>query len=109
MVNIDKVIEKGMNENKDCHNILLMGDFNFPHHDWTIDDYPSGESSDAFQTRILLDMTDKWFMSNVVRKPTRNCNILDLCFSNNDSLISSYEILCDNNLSDHNVIIFDTT
>ena len=79
-----------MNENKECHNLVLMGDFNFPQNDWTNEEYPSGNSNIAVQTRMLLDITDKWFMTNQIKKPTRDRNILELVFSNNDTVISEF-------------------
>ena len=65
-------------------NIIITCDFNFPNTEW------DSISISCNQMAKLKDLTDSLFLRQYVMSPTRNQNILDLVFSN-DELIASVE------------------
>ena len=84
--------------------LLLTGDLNFPIVNWDSLDISGGTSSDRRQASALLNFFQEHFMEQVVRKPTRGNNILDLVATNDHELISRVEIL-DTPISDHKIMI----
>ena len=63
--------------------IYILGDFNLPSIDWEYCTVKSGvvcENPEA--TKLLLDFMDRNFFTQVVTKPTRGNNTLDLIFTN---------------------------
>lgn len=97
--------EKNLQEN-----IIILGDYNFPHLKWnTYDDkiiptIISGSSVDnQLQASKLIDFTDSLFCEQLITSPTRGKNTLDLIFSNNEDLISDITI-SETEISDHNLI-----
>ena len=98
-------------------NFYITGDFNLNFlEDWS-DDLLQGFrdtivrregeviSEDKFQAQNLLNMCDKWNLSQSVRVPTREDNILDLILVNSPELIKDIETVVNSKLSDHNLII----
>ena len=86
-----------------CHHngrMVLCGDFNFPQIDW--DQVQSDTVSQPF-----LDCTMDSFLVQHVHEPTRDKNILDLVFSNDETPINDVKITCPIGRSDHNTIQFD--
>ena len=69
--------------------IIMTGDFNLPHADWKNLKCKSGASRDEQQMfALLLCLTDEFFMTQVVDKPTHyEGNTLDLIFTNNSDVI----------------------
>ena len=61
----------------------------------------SHTSSEKKQAQKLLEFSDEFFLEQYIRKPTRNQNILDLCFTNDHFLIHNYQIIVNSKLSDH--------
>ncbi len=85
--------------------IMLLGDLNFPHIKWPSGDILPGTTKDEReQAELLLKLTHTCFMSQYILKPTRNNNILDLAFTNNDNLVHHYEVT-PTIFSDHNIIM----
>ena len=85
--------------------LVICGDFNLPGIDWTNSSQGlSGHIRDYMQT-----LRDDLFLTQIILAPTRNDNILDLCFVNNEDWIMNTDIREDKSLSDHNLIIIDTS
>ena len=61
----------------------------------------SHSSSEKRQAQRLLDFSNEFFMEQYIKKPTRNKNILDLCFTNDQFLIHNYQVIVNSQLSDH--------
>ena len=55
-------------------------------------------------TQKVLDFSNEFFLEKYIQKPTRNNNILDLCFTNDHFLIHNYQIIVNTHLSDHYTI-----
>ena len=53
---------------------------------------------------VLLDWSDKNFLKQIVTTATRQENILDLVFTNNENIVDSYDTEINSKLSDHNTI-----
>ena len=63
--------------------IFLMGDFNLPSINWEFPDFSQCHSmSEELAAKELLNFADKNFLTQVVNKPTRGENIIDLVFTN---------------------------
>ena len=82
--------------------IVLMGDFNFPNHNWAQHQLISS----SIQITILLNATDSLFLEQAINVPTRNHNILDLIFTSSD-FIDSVSVQ-KTAISDHNIIYVQT-
>ena len=90
--------------------IVLCGDFNLPHIQWTTGTLRSGATTDEQNmVKTLRDLTEEHFLLQLIHKAThRHGNTLDLCFSNNPAFIHSYECAA-TQLSDHYIIEGRTT
>ena len=64
-------------------------------------------SSEKQQGKMLLDWSDKNFMEQLINTPTRKGNILDLVFTNSNSLINDYSTIVNSKFSDHNILKID--
>ena len=101
-----------LNKNLD---IILAGDFNFPRRivDWVSSDeglfadYVEGESDEKQGFKLLLDLANEHSLDQIVDKPTRESNILDLVFTDNPTIFQSCTITEIRPISDHNLIKFD--
>ena len=88
--------------------ILILGDFNFPHVNWELEcAIPAGGS----ETAKFLDTVKNNFLIQHIRKPTRSrsCstpNILDLVFTRDEDLIEDLRMEAPLGHSDHSVICF---
>ena len=95
--------------------ILVFGDFNFPNINWKCGSgiFRSSSSSksgeERSQAEALINFAEDFFLDQLIRHPTRNNNILDLIFTNDHQLIRDYNIICNNQLSDHYIIKFGVT
>ena len=85
--------------------IIVSGDFNFPNIDW--DAEVEGAEGYGNQETVLLSFRDVLFLNQIIKSPTRDRNILDLVFVNDDNIIMKTENL-DTTLSDHRLILVDT-
>ena len=85
--------------------VLITGDFNLPHINWDPCDNEHKyhmQDNPQYGPRInqaLLDMVNRHPLSQCVKDPTRNCNILDLVFITNPNLIKSTIV------NDHDLVI----
>ena len=87
----------------------LCGDLNFPIIDWQNCTIQGGTVSTQQQARALLDLFEDHFLHQYITEGTRGANILDLFAANDDQLICRVEILSKSKISDHNIVIVETT
>ena len=80
---------------------FLIGDFHCPNVDWVV----STASDDGFQLTFLT-CTSKLGFTQFIDKPTRKNNILDLIFSSDPIIVSSFSVDCAFGTSDHATILF---
>lgn len=80
-------------------NLVLCGDFNFPDIDWENCTATSRASKD------FLEIVLMYSLSQVVTRPTRSTNILDLVLSTKKELINSLQYV--KGVSDHNILFFN--
>ena len=100
------------NNNDDSYDIMMLGDFNLPNISWSTSTVMSGFSvamNDAAEN--ILEIMNENFLNQYITVPTRGSNILDLCMTNNDSLIQDVKVsqapLSNSSqtpLSDHKII-----
>lgn len=103
--NINKVID---NLPPPMPEIILCGDFNFPLISWPSGSVSGGTLEHQVQAKLLLETTEKNFLTQQITQPTRQHNTLDLFFTNNQEAISKYRVE-KSSLSDHNLITINTT
>lgn len=84
------------------HKKIILGDFNMPNIPWN----NFSDNNPLLPEKIFFDFmkTNKFFQ--LVKKPTRENNILDLILTDDMSLISCLDIVPSNLTSDHNQINF---
>ena len=95
--------------------IILMGDFNFPHAVWR-EGSGSRLKGNSYESRMLNTLINTCDSHNLLQKvtfgtrqtPSGGSNMLDLIFTNNHSLIGSISNY-NTKLSDHSIIVCDTT
>ena len=103
---------------KECgsdEKVHFLGDMNFPFLQWrTVEEvvYPVITAGDTTenqnQAKIMIEMTDKYYMQQVITEPTREDNILDLLFSTHSDEITNISIeKVSNVISDHNFVYFN--
>ena len=79
--------------------VLIMGDFNFPHINWdTLE-----SDSDGSQFRDLL--LDNYLVQHV-KEPTRNDNILDLVITSDVNMVDKMQVIEHLGNSDHNILLW---
>ena len=84
--------------------IYILGDFNLPSIDWESTALKSGVACDSPEaSQCLLDFLDKNFLTQVVDKPTRESNILDLIITNKPQDILDITAT-DTALSEHRLV-----
>ena len=66
-----------LENNASASDILLLGDFNLPHIKW---DNGHASNNATAHGRLLLAITELFYLEQIVDKPTRVNNILDLVF-----------------------------
>lgn len=71
-------------------NIIICGDFNFPFVTWPTAAMNGGTKDLQQQANLLLEVSEKYFLSQIITKPTRKESTLDLFFTNNQDLVHSY-------------------
>ena len=66
------------------HDIYITGDFNLPVNNWTTctTDHSQGQARGLIPAQRLLDFMGANFLTQVVNKPTRGENTLDLVLTN---------------------------
>ena len=93
-------------------NILLMGDFNFPRDivmwekidSGTVPNYQDGLTEEKRAFQLLLDLTEEFDLEQIVDKPTRGRNILDLIFTNKPCVTTECQVSVLKPLSDHKLV-----
>ena len=86
--------------------IWLLGDFNMPDIDWNTNCFrPGGRYPGPSKT--MIDIALDHNLHQVVDKPTRDLNILDLCFTNCPSYVNS--IAVKDGISDHDVVVLNAS
>ena len=82
--------------------IIICGDFNFPHIDWTTGVATVGDASHNYFTKLVKDN----YLWQLVNSHTRNNNTLDLLLTNIPQKICNVHGFDDTLKSDHKVISF---
>ena len=86
------------------YDINIMGDFNFPNIDWVSSTCTPSQGREQYESgEAFLSFIDHNMLIQVVDKPTRNGNILDLFLTNNDRIIRSIDVH-KTKLSDHDLV-----
>ena len=85
----------------DIDNVILVGDFNFPKIDWT------SCSSQIDLDNVFLTMVEENALQQLVLKPTRGENILDLLLTSNTDLIEDLVVEEPFSNSDHMSLNFN--
>ena len=90
--------------------ILLCGDFNLPHGKWTESQPgPGAKRDERIMIEDLITLTDEYFLSQLIHKPThKDGNTLDLLFTNNPLILHSYNVM-ENIFSHHGIVECFTT
>ena len=85
--------------------IIVCGDFNCPDIDWS--KHCTNPVADQWEVQQqLLDLSTSHRLTQIVEEPTRQGNILDLCLTNNPSLIKGVSVIP--GISDHDAVIIDS-
>ena len=84
--------------------LLLCGDFNLPNVNWAA----NTQENTNVQANYMTSLTEELFLEQIVNVPTREENILDLCFVNNIDLIVNTEVQ-HTDMSDHKLVVIDTS
>ena len=106
-------IEKVTERDPKVKDVIHIGDFNFKCIAWPSKKIYSKEvdkankATEKVQAEMLLKFAEANFLENCVTTPTRGDNTLDLCFTNNHSLINFYRTIVNKSFSDHNTLEFD--
>ena len=99
------------NKDPKVKDIFQIGDFNFKCIAWPSKKIYRKEveqkATEKVQAELLLEYAEKNFLVNYITTPTRGVNILDLCFTNNNSLINFYNTTINKSFSDHNTLEID--
>ena len=85
----------------DSEHTCVMGDFNLPHIDWN-----SYVATSQIENELLQYVLENNFIQHV-KEPTRQSNILDLCFSSENDVITNLKVGDCFSTSDHCIITFD--
>ena len=87
--------------------VMVVGDLNFPHMDWSSGVVVDGPAEERRQAVILKSFMDDWCLRQYVDQPTREKNILDVVLCNNQDLIG--EIRTEKTtFSDHRWLFIET-
>jgi hypothetical protein len=88
-------------------NIILTGDFNLPNVCWSTESIYGGTTDDRKQAEYIFSLTNSWCLNQKIKEPTREKNILDLFWVNNEEIIDTIEVT-PTAISDHNIITVKT-
>lgn len=83
---------------------VLPGDFNIPNINWK-DNCATDCHQSHSVANCLLDIQRQFGFKQLVNSPTRIQNILDLVFTNDDSVVKKLEVTA--GISDHDMALFD--
>ena len=97
-------VQRVLNTNNgECKTIIVAGDFNLPIVDWQTKKISGGTRDVQRQAEELMALCEEFFMNQCINKPTRQNNILDLFFTNNEDLILKIHVDSPTIISDHNL------
>lgn len=83
------------------NNIIVAGDFNTPDLKW--DDLETTNCSS--NSERFLEIIDEHGLTQLVKEPTRENNIIDLVLTNNDNIINNVKVVP--GISDHGMVLFE--
>ena len=88
--------------------IICMGDFNFPNVKWELYD-PNciPVITGSTQLKAWCELACKFYLSQIIQVPTRDKNILDLVWTNNEASITDI-VVTPIFISDHNLVSIQT-
>ena len=89
--------------------LVFCGDLNFPNLKWPSAIIRAGTRSSRLQAQKMLSFFSDHFLEQIIEKPTRGENILDLFATNNHQLVLGYQVLQKSAISDHNLVLITTT
>ena len=89
--------------------LVFCGDLNFPNLKWPSAIIGGGTRSSRLQAQKMLSFFSDHFLEQIIEKPTRGNNILDLFATNNHQLVLGYQVLPKSAISDHNLVLIRTT
>ena len=89
--------------------LVFCGDLNFPNLKWPSAIIGGGTRSSRLQAQKMLSFFSDYFLEQIIEKPTRGENILDLFATNNHQLVLGYQVLQKSAISDHNLVLITTT
>ena len=82
--------------------IFLGGDFNSPGINWSDVTLTESYVPASFREK-LIEVTDEFHLEQLVLEPTRQYNILDLCFTSHPNIVTSSQT--SPGLSDHEAVV----
>ena len=101
-----KFIDDYIADDWDDHELSLFGDFNLPLINWSTNMVSTGGAVATTEAAaLLLDFMAESLCCQYVSSPTRVNNVLDLCTTNSEELISHVST-SDTILSDHRLLKF---
>ena len=89
-------------------NIIFTGDFNFPTVDWNSESVIVGGAGYRLQAESLIQFARNLCLQQFIEIPTREENILDLFFTNNEDIVQEYDVT-PWKASDHRLITVKTS
>ena len=85
--------------------VWLMGDFNLPDVHWVDNTFKPGGRYPG-PSKKMMEIADNMNYQQIVDKPTRGNNILDLCFTSMPTLVQDVDVIA--GISDHEIVRIDT-
>ena len=82
-------------------NVIVAGDFNAPDLKWN---YPEPTNC-SLNSERLLEIIDEHGLTQLVKEPTRDDNILDLVLTNSVNIINNVKVIP--GISDHDMVLFE--
>ena len=104
MQNLCKSAETLIKDNKNAI-FWIGGDLNLPDIDWNLNAVQGHQYIKTINDEFLQFLQDNT-LQQIVTKPTRNNNILDLFITNRPTLLNRFEIIP--GISDHGIVYVDT-
>lgn len=99
-VQTDQYIYEQISEITDTHEAVILGDFNMPVQGW-------GDPLTAHHGHDLYTSLQESSLTQLVTKPTRGNNVLDLVFATKDDLVDNMHVGEEFHTSDHRIITFN--
>ena len=87
--------------------MIFNGDFNFPNIKWVRGEAINNSSTGSSQS-IFINFINAHNLTQLIDKPTRQNNTLDLILTNNEEMFTQIEVQDHGRLSDHRLVIAKT-